>query len=130
MKKNNAWNVRRLVPATQRASVLFWRLSDFKLSFDRQNSIWKDWNRKIRVSALRMCTAAHCSYLDIYISQNIRLCKCNFEGKFLIWKFRFIILIFLLFVAEFVKSTAFCTLMLLFQRVDMFGLHFDAKITI
>ena len=74
---------------------------------------------------------AHCSYLDIYISQNIRLCKCDFEGKFqtilqakginfFIWKFRFIILIFLLVFAEFVKSTAFCTLLLLFQRVDMF----------
>ena len=49
---------------------------------------------------------AHCSYLDIYISQNIRLCKGDFEGKFqtilqpkgiifFIWKFRFIILLFL-----------------------------------
>ena len=25
---------------------------------------------------------AHCSYLDIYISQNIRLCKDEFEGQF------------------------------------------------
>jgi hypothetical protein len=25
---------------------------------------------------------AHCSYLDIYISQKIRLCKGDFEGKF------------------------------------------------
>ena len=52
----------------------------------------------------------HCSYLYIYISQNIRLCKGDFEGQFqttlqakginfLIWKFRFIILIFLLFFA-------------------------------
>ena len=37
---------------------------------------------------------------------------------------------FLLFFAEFVKSTAFYTLLLLFQRVDMFELQFDAKITI
>ena len=92
-------------------------------------------------SILRSNTSAHCSYLDIYISQNIRLCKGNFEGEFqttlqakginfFIWKFRFIILIFLLFLAEFVKSTAFCTLLLLFQRVDMFELRFDAKITI
>ena len=34
MKKNNTWNIRRLVdesfvPATQRPSVLHWRLSDF-----------------------------------------------------------------------------------------------------
>ena len=46
---------------------------------------------------------AHCSYLDIYISQKIRLCKGDFEGKFqfnlqaksinfLGWKFRSIIL--------------------------------------
>ena len=26
--------------------------------------------------------SAHCSYLDIYISQKIRLCKGDFEGKF------------------------------------------------
>ena len=86
-------------------------------------------------------TTPHCSYLDIYISQNIRLCKGDFEGKyqtklqaklinFLIWKFTFILLIFLLFFAEFVKSTAFYTLLLLFQRVDMFELRFDAKIAI
>ena len=35
MKKNNAWNIRRLVdesfiPSTQRPSVYYWRLSDFK----------------------------------------------------------------------------------------------------
>ena len=34
MKKNNAWNIRRLVdeafvPSTQRASILYWRLLDF-----------------------------------------------------------------------------------------------------
>ena len=45
-------------------------------------------------------TAAHCSYLDTYISQKIRLCEGDFEGKFqtrvhasimnfLIWKFRY-----------------------------------------
>ena len=39
-------------------------------------------------------------------------------------------LIFLLLFAEFVKSTAFYTLLLLFQRFDMFELLFDAKITI
>ena len=54
------------------------------------------------------CPTAHCSYLDIYISQNIRLCKGDFEGQFqtslqtrimisFIWKFISIILIFLLF---------------------------------
>ena len=84
---------------------------------------------------------SQCSYLDIYISQNLKLCKGDFAGKFqiilqakginfFIWKFRFIILIFLLVFAEFVKSTAFCTLLLLFQRVDMLELRFDAKITI
>ena len=35
MKKNNAWNIRRLVdesfvPLTQRPSILYWRLSDFR----------------------------------------------------------------------------------------------------
>ena len=36
--------------------------------------------------------------------------------NFLIWKFRSIILISLLFFAEVVKSTAFCTVMLLLQK--------------
>ena len=76
-------------------------------------------------------TRAHCSYLDIYISQNIRLCrvilKANFKptyrpnpSHFFVWKFRSIILIFSYFFAEFVKSTVFYTLLLLFQRVDKF----------
>ena len=83
----------------------------------------------------QQATTAHCSYLDIYISQNIRLCKGDFEGKFqtilqakginfFIWKFTFIILIFLLVFAEFVKSTAFYTLLLIFQRVDISKLWF------
>ena len=87
------------------------------------------------------CTSTHCSYLDIYILPKIRLCVDDLEGKFqinlqaksitfLVWKFRFIILIFLLFFAGFVKSTAFYKLLRLFQRVDMFELQFDAKITI
>jgi predicted membrane metal-binding protein len=86
-------------------------------------------------------TVAHCSYLDIYISRKIRLCVVDFVGKFqtnlpakpinfLVWKFKSIILIFLLFFAEFVKSTAFYTLLLLFQKVDIFELQFHAKITI
>ena len=82
--------------------------------------------------------SSHCSYLNIYISQKIILCNGDFEGKFqnsaqasitnfLIWKFRFIILIFLLFFAGVVKSTAFCTLLLLFQWLDTFKLQFDTK---
>ena len=63
-------------------------------------------------------SVAHCSYLDIYISRKIRLCVVDLEGKFqtnlhaksitfLVSKFRSInIFIFLLFFAEFVKSTA------------------------
>ena len=60
----------------------------------------------------------HCNYLDIYISRKIRLCVVDLDGQFqttlpvkdinlLIWKFRSIILIFLLFFAGNVKSTAF-----------------------
>ena len=45
-------------------------------------------------------------------------------------KLRSIKPIFLLFFAEFVKSTAFYTLLLLFQRVDELELRFDAKIAI
>ena len=51
---------------------------------------------------LAIINTSHCSYLDIYISQKIRLCKDDFEGKFqfnlqaksitfLGWKFRSII---------------------------------------
>ena len=70
----------------------------------------------------------HCTYLAIYISQKIRLFVVDFEGQFqtslqaesinfLISKFKSIMLIFLLFFAGIVKSTAFCTLSLLFQGV-------------
>ena len=62
-----------------------------------------------------------------------RQISTNLQDKpitFLVWKFKSIILIFRLFCAEFVKSTAFYKLLLLFQRVDMFELRFDAKITI
>ena len=72
-------------------------------------------------------SATHCSHLDIYISQKTRLCVVNLEGQFqtsleaklinfLIWKFRSIILIFLLFFAGIVKSSAFWTLSMLFQK--------------
>ena len=72
-------------------------------------------------------TSAHCSYLDIYISQKIRLCVVDVEVKFqtnlqaklvnfLVWKFRSIILIFLLFFVGIVKSSAFWTLSMLFQK--------------
>ena len=80
---------------------------------------------------------AHCSYLDVYISRKIRLCVVDLEDQFqskliifFTWKFRSVILIFLLFFAGIVKSTAFYTLLLLFQRVDIFELRFDAKIVI
>ena len=81
-------------------------------------------------------TCAHCSHLDIYISQKTRPCVVNLEGQFqtsleaklsnlLIPKLRSIILIFLLFFAEIVKSSAFCTLLLLFQIASK--LQFVAK---
>ena len=43
MKKNNAWNIRRFVdesfvPSTQRASVLYWRLTDFWPITDQSNN--------------------------------------------------------------------------------------------
>ena len=83
-------------------------------------------------------TNSHGSFLDIYISRKIRLCVVDLEGKFqtnlqakllnfLVWKFRSIILNFLLFFAGFVKSSAFCNLSLLFQRVEIFELWFEAK---
>ena len=70
---------------------------------------------------------AHCSHLNVYISQKIRLCVVNLEGQFqtsleaklinlLIWKFRSIILVFLLFFAGVVKFSAFCTPLMLFPK--------------
>ena len=93
---------------------------------------------KHQVYLSSIVTGTHCSYLDIYISQKISLCNGDFEGKFqtntqasimnfLIWKWKFIILIFLLFLAGVVKYTAFCTLLLLFQWLDVCKLQFDAK---
>ena len=81
-------------------------------------------------------TVAHCSYLDIYISRKIRLCVVDLEGQFqtslqpklinfFTWKFRSVILIFLLFFAGIVKYIAFYTLLLLFQRLEIFELWFD-----
>ena len=85
-----------------------------------------------------LTTLPHCNYLNIYISRKIRLCVVDLEGQFQttlpakpinfsIWKFRSIILIFLLFFAGVVKSSAFCTLLMLFQRVEILELQFDAK---
>ena len=83
-------------------------------------------------------TKAHCSLLDIYISQKTRLCVVNLEDQFqtcleaklinfLIWKFRSIILIFLLFFAGVVKSSAFCKLLLLLLTVDVIELQYFGK---
>ena len=83
----------------------------------------------------KMLTKAQCTYLDIYISWKIRLCVVDKENKFqtnlqaklinfLVWKLKIIILIFLLFFAQFVKSSAVCTMLLLFQRVNIFQLLF------
>ena len=63
-------------------------------------------------------TLPHCSYLDIYISRKIRLCIVDLEGKcqtklqakllnFLVWKFRSIILIFLLFFCRICQIQCF-----------------------
>ena len=67
-------------------------------------------------------------------------CVVDFEGQFqtslqaesinfLISKFKYIILIFLLFFAGIVKSTAFCTLSLLFQKGWSIWVMFLCQIT-
>ena len=71
-------------------------------------------------------------YLDIYISRKIGLCMRWFGRSKLsiFWSENsnlLHILIFLLFFAGVVKSSAFCTPLLLFQRVEVFTLQFDAK---
>ena len=83
----------------------------------------------------------HCSYLNIHISRKIRLCLVDLEGQFqttlqakainfLIWKFRSIILIFLLFFAGVVKSSAFCTLLMLFPKGWVIWVTFLRQIAI
>ena len=87
------------------------------------------------------CLNAHCSYLNIYISWKIRLCLVNLEGQvqanFLtkpiisfIWKFKSIILIFALFFAGVVKSSAFCTLLMLFPKGWIIWVTFLRQIAI
>ena len=74
-------------------------------------------------------TKAHCSLLDIYISQKTRLCVVNLEDQFQtcletklinfliqmgpLFHPQVLVLIFLLFFARVVKSSDFCTLLLL-----------------
>ena len=83
----------------------------------------------ISVSGSAECTGSHCCYLDIYISQNIRLCKGNFEGQ----RYQFFDLKIKIYHSHFppifggvVKSSSFCTLLMLFQRVEILELQFDA----
>ena len=56
-------------------------------------------------------TISHCSYLNIYISQKIRLCAVDLKGKFqtnlqaksitfLVWKFKYIMFIFPCFILQ------------------------------
>ena len=91
------------------------------------------------VSELVLCTLVHCSYLNIYVSRKIRLCLVDLEEKFQttlqvkginfsIWKFRYIILIFLLFFAGIVKFRAFCTSLMLFPKGWIFSVTFLRQI--
>ena len=120
---------RSLTWYTTRSFVMVGPYSDHSISCTIKQGNWSG----------QVCTtAAHCSLLDIYISQKTRLCVVNLEDQFqmsleaklinfLIWKFKSIILIFLLFFAVVVKSGAFCTLLLLFQRVEVLKFQFDTK---
>ena len=103
----------------------------FPIELYSSNKIRKAQNEHLNI-------VAHCSLLDIYISQKSSLCVVNLEDQFqtcleaklinfLIWKFRSIMLIFLLFFAGVVKSSVFCTLLLLFQRDDLLKFQFDSK---
>ena len=105
------------------ANGLFYRAA---FTVQGRRKVWQSGGAIINVVAI-ICPFAHCRYLDIYISQNIRLCNGDFEGRFqtslqtrimiiFIWKFISIIPIFLLFFAGVVKFTAFCTQLPLFQK--------------
>ena len=79
------------------------------------------------------------SYLDIYISQNIRLCKGDFEGQFqtslqarimiflpensyLLYPFSFY------FLQELSNPLLFAHCCCYFKKVDMFESHFSIKL--
>ena len=103
-----------------------WRGNWLDSSSKCLGSLWgKVWCAE--VSELVLCTLVHCSYLNIYVSRKIRLCLVDLEDQFQttlqvkginfsIWKFRYIILIFLLFFAGIVKFSAFCTSLMLFPK--------------
>ena len=74
---------------------------------------------KVRIFQKVSFIMAHCSYLEIYISLKIRLCLVDFEGKFqtnlqaklfnfLVWKFKSIMVIFLLFLQN-LSNRVLCT---------------------
>ena len=72
--------------------------------------------------------SAHCGRLWVVeVSCQVQV---NFLKKtiiFLIWKCHFFPLILSLFLPGVVKSTAFCTLCLLFNKVENFEFQFDTK---
>ena len=81
---------------------------------------------------------SHCSNLNIYTSPKIRLSLVDLEGQvqvnfltkpiiLFIWKFKSKMLIFALFFAGVVKSSTFCTLLMLFPIVEIHELQCDAK---
>ena len=81
------------------------------------------------------------NWITFTASQKIRLCVVNFEGQFQIhlqaesinfwtWKFRSIMVVFLLFFAGFVKSSAFCTQLMLFPKGWIIWVTFLRQIAI
>ena len=73
---------------------------------------------------------AHCSYLDIYISQKIRLCVVDLEDKsqtnlqakllnFLVWKFKSVILIFFYFLQKLLNSVLFAHCAILWWSIHV-----------
>ena len=94
----------------------------------------KNFTSTVQINA-GITTTTHYSLLDIYISQKKTwLCVVNLEEQFqtcveakLINFFYLKIQIFFLFLAGVVKSSAFCTLLLIFQRVEVLKLQFDEK---
>ena len=105
--------------------------------FQTQENPWKSITLKMSIwNNTNVVLLYHCNNIvgvtrvhwRIYILRKIRLCVVDLEGQFrttlqakdinlLIWKFRSITLIFFLIFVGVVKSSAFCTLLLLFQRV-------------
>ena len=113
---------------------------DINYFFQYGQEVWYKANHKrhsIYIRTVRFQRLTLQLFEHLYFTK-IRFCLVDLQGQvqvnfltkpiiFFICKFKSLILIFALFFNGVVKSSAFCTLLMLFPRVDILELQFDAK---